>query len=189
MTALVYTLQRHHDVSGISGEGAVATVVEFDDGHAALHWDSATPSTTVYTDIRHITALHGHSGASTLELLDKDRLLRAYDRTMKWLLSARYADRPITVGPHPDHADRLRLTFDGERVFKFWVALFDGSLSTITHEEVAGEIRTTWVSPDGDLWLQYSTPGTFTDLLEGERYDAPEQYTPTATSSDPEEDR
>ena len=169
MTALVYTLQRHHDVSGISGEGAVATVVEFDDGHAVLHWDSATPSTTVYTDIRHITALHGHSGASTLELLDKDRLLRAWPRVMQWMLSARYADRPVQCAPHPDHPDRLRLVFLDERVWRWWIALFDGSTDTATHVEVDGEMQHQWIDPEGDLWLIH--------------------YTPTATSSDPEEDR
>jgi hypothetical protein len=113
---------------------------------------------TVYTDIRHITALHGHSGASTLELLDKDRLLRAYQRTVTWLLSARYADRPITVGPHPDHPDRLRLTFKDERVWKFWIALFDGSSDAATHDEVNGEIAHTWIDPEGDIWMQYFTP-------------------------------
>jgi len=170
LTAALYTLQRHHDVTGVSGEGAVATVVEFDDGHVVLHWDTATPSTTVYTDIRHIEALHGHKGASTLELLEVDRLLAAYARVVPWMLSARYADRPVKCEPHPDHADRLLLTFKTEKAYRFWVALLDGSTHAATHQEVKGEIRATWVSPDGNLWLQYSTPGTFMDLLEGETY-------------------
>lgn len=169
MTALVYTLQRHHDVSGVSGEGAVATAIEFDDGHAVLHWDSATPSTTVYTDIRHITALHGHSGASTLELLDKDRLLRAYQVVMPYLLTSQDHVRPLMVSPHPDHPDRLRIILLSERAWKWWIALLDGSSDTAVHEEVDGEMQHRWVSPDGDIWCIH--------------------HTPTATSSDPEEDR
>jgi hypothetical protein len=106
-----------------------------------------------------------------LELLDKDRLLRAYQRTVPFLLS-RYRN-PKTVGPHPDHPDRLRVVLDDEADWLFWIQLFDGKADAATHEQVNGEIHTTWVSPDGDIWLQYFTPGTFMDLLEGETYDDP----------------
>lgn len=160
MTAAMYSLMRHHDITGISGEGHVATVVEFDDGHTVLHWDTATPSTTVYTDIRHITALHGHEGASTLEPLDNARLLSAYQRVTHYLLSARYHDRPITCAPHPDHPDRLRCTFKDSGVWRFWIALLDGSSDAATHAEVNGEIEHTWVSADGNLWLQWYSPLT-----------------------------
>jgi len=170
MTAALFTLQRHRDVTGISGEGPVATVVEFDDGHTVLHWDTATPSTTVYTDIRHITALHGHEGASTLELNDPYRLLAAYQRVMPYLLSIE-PRKPLLVASHPDHPDRLRLVFDVTGVaWAFFIALLDGSTKAASHAEVNGEIEHTWVTPDGNLWLTYFTPGTFTELLEGETY-------------------
>lgn len=159
MSATLYSLNRHHDPSGVSGTGDdKATICEFESGLIAMHWNSPTPSVAVFTDMRDVENLHGHQGASTVEILDKDRLLRAYDRTTKWLLSARYADRPITVAPHPDHGDRLRLTFKDERVWAFWISLFDGSTHTATHEEVAGEMEHRWVSPDGDLWLIFHTP-------------------------------
>lgn len=174
MTAAMYSLMRHRDVTGISGEGHVATIVEFDDGHTVLHWDTATPSTTVYTDIRHITALHGHEGASTLEPLDNSRLLAGYQRVTPYLLTAE-PRKPLMVAPHPDHPDRLRLVFDSTgSAWAFWVALLDGSTHAAVHEEVNGEIEHRWVSPDDNLWLVY--------------------YTPTATATDPlttydEEDR
>jgi hypothetical protein len=138
-----------------------------------MHWESDTPSIAVYTDIRHIEKLHGHKGASTLEVLEPHRLLKAYQRTTMWLLSARYHDRPIAVAPHPDYPDRLLLTFKEERSWRMWVALFDGNTYAATHEEVREQIVTTWVSQDGNLWLQFSTPGTLMDLLEGQTYDAP----------------
>lgn len=165
MTAAMYSLMRHHDVTGISGEGHVGTVVEFDDGHTVLHWDTATPSTTVYTDIRHITALHGHEGASTLEPLDSARLVAAYKRVVPFLLNAG-SSMPVTVTPHPHHPDRLRLTFKGKYSWAYWVALLDGSTHAATHVEVNGEIEHTWISSDGNVWLQHYTPISGDDLLE-----------------------
>lgn len=170
MTATLYTLNRHRDVSGVSGEGDdIATICEFPSGLTAMHWNSDTPTIEVLTDLRHVTKLHAHGGASTLQILEP-RLVAAYQRVTHYLLSARYADRPITCAPHPDHPDRLRLTFKDKRVWAFWISLLDGSTHAATHEEANGEIVTTWISPDGNLWLQYFTPGTFTDLLEGETY-------------------
>jgi hypothetical protein len=166
MSAVMYNLVRHRDVTGISGEGQVATIVEFEDGHTVLHWDTATPSTTVYTDIRHIAALHGHGGASTLELYDNARLLAGYQAITPWLLQARDGDRPLTVGPHPDHPDRLRATFTDKETWAFFVALLDGSTDASSHVEVNGEIEHTFVTPDGNVWLQYYTPAaTATDPL------------------------
>lgn len=170
MTTL-YALHRHHDISGVSGEGSVATICEFDSGLVAMHWDSATPSVAVYTDIRHIEALHGHSGASTLEVLEPHRLVKAYGQVVFWLTREMHPDRlPVTVGPHPDWPDRL-LVKVRPSALSFWIALFDGSPSACTHEEVREELVTTWVAPDGNLWLQSRQPGTFEALLAGERYD------------------
>lgn len=172
MTA-TFILQRHADPSGVSGTGAVAYGAEFPDGAVALRWPGEHPSTAAWNDMRDMEATHGYQGATVVEYSDRDRLLGAYKRVTGWLLSARYADRPITCDPHPDHPDRLRLTFKDERTWRFWVALLDGSTHAATHAEVNGEIATTWITPDGNVWLQYFTPGTFTDLLEGESYDNP----------------
>lgn len=168
-----YILQRYADRSGVSGIGTVADIYEAPDGAVAIRWRGEHPAWGIWPDIRDLEAIHGHGGDSIVQYLEKDRLLSAYQRTITWLLSARYADRPITVMPHPDHPDRLRLTFKDERVWRFWISLFDGSSHAAVHEEVAGEIEHRWVTPDGDLWLIYhspiSNPGTAWD-----RHDDPE---------------
>jgi hypothetical protein len=172
MTSTLYTLHRHRDVSGISGEGAVATICEFSSGLVAMHWDSPTPSVAVYTDIRHIEALHGHSGASVLEIQEPARLLKAYAQVCFYLTRQMTPDRlPRSVGPHPEWPDRLLVELHDERAFVFWVALLDGSTYAATHESVRGQIVTTWVNPEGDLWLRYAVDGTFEDLLSGQTYD------------------
>jgi hypothetical protein len=182
----MFTLYRHEDISGVSGTGVVCEGVEFSDGAVAVRWLGDHPSTTAWKDIRDMEAIHGHSGATEVLYSEPARLLAAYQRVIPWLLSARYADRPVTCAPHPDHPDRLLLGFKTEKAWRMWVALLDGSTYAATHEEVDGEIRTTWISPDGGLWLQYRTPGTFTELLEGET------YTPGTAwdkHDDPEENR
>jgi len=161
MTSTLYTLHRHRDVSGISGEGAVATICEFSSGLVAMHWDSPTPSVAVYTDIRRIEALHGHSGASVLEVQEPARLVKAYEQTVFWLLSARYHDRPMQVKPHPDWPDRLLLTFRDERVWRFWLGLMDGSSHAATHVTEGNETKHTWVTPDGNCWLEYTSDATY----------------------------
>jgi hypothetical protein len=177
MTATVSTLMRHRDVSGVSGEGAVATVCEFESGLTAVHWDSETPSVAIYTDVRHVLDLHGHKGATTLVLNDTERLLAGYQLVTPWLLSARYHDRPITCKAHPDHPDRLRATFKDERVWRFWISLLDGSSHAAVHEEVNGEIEHRWVHPSGNVWLVYFTP-LLPRLIASEAFVVPADETP-----------
>lgn len=156
MTANVQTLMRYTDPSGVSGTGPIGTVVEFESGLVAFHWDTDTPSVTVYTDIRHVLKLHGHAGASRLVPAASSRLEGAYQKVMRYLLNE--YTRPVTVGPHPDHMDRLRLTFQDEPDWRMYVALMDGSTYSATHTEVNSEVCHRWISPDGDLWLEYFTP-------------------------------
>ena len=151
MTATVSTLMRHRDISGVSGEGPIGTVVEFSSGLTAFHWDTDTPSVTVYTDVRHVLQLHGHQGASTLELNDTEALLAWYERLCRYLCSHRR--QPVTCGPHPDYPSRIRLTFNSYATFAFWVALLDGSTDAAIQEEVDGELQQRWATPDGLVWL------------------------------------
>ena len=151
MTATVSTLMRHRDPSTVSGTGPVATVCEFGSGLTAVHWDTDTPSVTVYTDVRHVLQLHGHQGASTLELNDTEALLAWYERLCRYLCSHRR--QPVTCGPHPDYPSRIRLTFNSYATFAFWVALLDGSTDAAIQEEVDGELQQRWATPDGLVWL------------------------------------
>jgi hypothetical protein len=151
-------LMRTEDPSGVSGVGAVAEIFEATDGAVAIRWFGEHPSWGLWPEIRVLEAIHGHEGLSTVVYRDPDRLVRAYKRAMAWMLSARYADRPVTCDEHPDHPSRLRLTFRAEKPWRFWIGLLDGSSHAATHVEVNGEIRHRWVTPDGDLWLEYFSP-------------------------------
>lgn len=155
MTASLFVLQRHEDPSGVSGTGVVAHGAEFDDGSVALHWPGATPTTSVWSDIRHVEQVHGHGGSTAVEYLEPHRLIAAYEQVTKVFLTDPFY-RPDTVGAHPDHPDRLRVTFGRKRFpWEAWVRVLGGSTDTVIHEEVNGEIEHRWVSADGNLWLTY----------------------------------
>lgn len=165
MTATLYSLNRHRDVSGVSGEGDdIATICEFPSGLTAMHWNSDTPTIEVLTDLRHVTKLHAHGGASTLQILEP-RLLTAYQTVVPFLLMAGRR-KPLMVTPHPEHADRLRLVFDTESNWAFFVALLDGSTHAAVHEEVNGETEHRWVSADGNVWCVWYSPLSSDDPLE-----------------------
>lgn len=68
-----YLLVRQEDVSGVSGTGTVGEIVEFSDGHAALHWTgSRYPWTTPCPDgIDAIRNIHGHGGKTRVVPLDR----------------------------------------------------------------------------------------------------------------------
>lgn len=151
-------LQRLEDPSGVSGTGPVAEIFEATDGAVAIRWRGDRPSWGLWSDIRDLEAIHGHEGKSVVQYLDPHRLVRAYQRVMVWMLSARYHDRPLTCAPHPDRPDRLRLVFQDERVWRFWLALLDGSSDAATHQEVNGEMRHRWIDAEGDIWCEYFTP-------------------------------
>lgn len=164
-------LYRTEDPSGVSGTGAVAEIFEASDGAVAIRWTGEHPSWGLWPDMRDLEAIHGHGGKSLVQYLDPHRLLRAWEQTCFWLLSASEDKRPMWVGPHPQWPDRLLLRFRDERSWLFWTALLDGSPNAATHEQVGGELVSTWVNPAGDLWLTWSRPGTYEDLLDGETYD------------------
>ena len=152
-----FTLHRYEDVSGVSGTGDVAWGVEWPDGAVAIRWPGEHPSTAVWNDIRDAEDTHGHGGKTVVRYVAMEsRLLDAW-RMVAPFLCNEYT-RPITVGPHPDHADRLRLCFRDEPDWRYWLALLEGSSYAATHTEVNGETCHRWISPDGDLYLEYFTP-------------------------------
>ena len=63
-----FILQRHEDVSGVSGTGVVAWGVEFPDGVVALRWNSDWPTSVVFHDkgIEAVQAVHGHDGRTEI---------------------------------------------------------------------------------------------------------------------------
>lgn len=67
-----FYLQRHEDVSGVSGTGKVAEGVEFENGMCALSFSSSYPHANVYANMRAVREVHGHSGATEVVFVDEE---------------------------------------------------------------------------------------------------------------------
>jgi len=64
-----YHLIRDEDVTGLSGTGTVAEVVEFWDGTVAMRWTTEPDRSTVLWDgIDQVERIHGHNGRTRLKL-------------------------------------------------------------------------------------------------------------------------
>lgn len=67
MTGSTFTLHRTSDPSGVSGTGVVAEGWETSDGETVvIKWLSGMPSVCIYSDIRHVEAIHGHGGETQI---------------------------------------------------------------------------------------------------------------------------
>ena len=66
-----FYLERLVDHSGVSGTGVVAWGVIFPDDVVALHWVGKLRSTAIYDNIDMLMQIHGHSGSTHLEMLDR----------------------------------------------------------------------------------------------------------------------
>jgi hypothetical protein len=55
-----FWLVRDRDHTGLRYIGTIAEGIRWGDGTVALRWLSDTPSTTVWTDIESMLAVHGH---------------------------------------------------------------------------------------------------------------------------------
>ena len=66
-----FFLERHEDISGVSGTGIVAEGIMFTDGTAVIHWIAGEHhSIVVWPNISSVEIIHGHNGAT--ELVWKD---------------------------------------------------------------------------------------------------------------------
>jgi hypothetical protein len=79
-----FVLQRHEDVSGVSGTGVVAEGVLFSNGVVALQWTSEFPTSVVFHQrgMESVVAIHGHNGATAIEWAgdDDESIAQHYDR-------------------------------------------------------------------------------------------------------------
>jgi hypothetical protein len=73
LVPLRFTVRRHHDVSGVSGDGSVADGVLWPDGTASVRWRGEHPS-AVFWDRGRVSVefIHGHQGATEIVLVDQD---------------------------------------------------------------------------------------------------------------------
>ncbi|MFE7547075.1 hypothetical protein [Streptomyces gardneri] len=60
----LFHLQRHTDISGVSGTGRVADGVLWPDGTATIRWRGERPSTVHWDALDHAQTVHGHGGAT-----------------------------------------------------------------------------------------------------------------------------
>jgi len=67
-----FQLQRHEDVTGVSGTGIVAEGVEFSTGKVVLQWLTETSSVVIWGSIEDAIKVHGHGGLTELVWVDKD---------------------------------------------------------------------------------------------------------------------
>lgn len=71
-----FLVQRHEDVTGISGEGVVAEGVMFDDGWVVVHWLDRPPMNEPKTEVWHnkgvmpFEKVSGHNGKTEVVWLD-----------------------------------------------------------------------------------------------------------------------
>lgn len=65
-----FNLERHRDVTGVSGTGVVAHGVVFPDGTTVLRWLGDHQSTVVWPSLDDAMAVHGHDGATQAVYLD-----------------------------------------------------------------------------------------------------------------------
>ena len=61
-----FRLQRHRDITGVSGEGLVANGVVFFGGVCIVHWRGPFVSTTVHQGIESVETVHCHDGLTSI---------------------------------------------------------------------------------------------------------------------------
>lgn len=61
-----FALQRHEDVTGVSGTGHVADGVRWPDGSTSIRWRGERPSVVFWDSHDSVEAIHGHNGATRI---------------------------------------------------------------------------------------------------------------------------
>jgi len=75
-----FALRRTEDVTGVSGTGIVADGVLFPaagKSRAVVRWRGERGSTVVWDHLGHVKEIHGHDGATTIELIPVGELIAA----------------------------------------------------------------------------------------------------------------
>lgn len=65
-----FYLQRHTDVSGVSGTGRVADGILWPDNTVSIRWLGDRPSTVFWDRLEDAVTVHGHGGATVIVWLD-----------------------------------------------------------------------------------------------------------------------
>ncbi|WP_328384236.1 hypothetical protein OHQ88_33995 (plasmid) [Micromonospora zamorensis] len=65
----IFALDRHTDVTGVSGASVVAYGIETTDGTVIMRWIGDKPSTLIWGSVEHTLEVHGHDGATEIVTL------------------------------------------------------------------------------------------------------------------------
>lgn len=84
----IYLLVRDEDVSGMSGIGVVAEILESSLGPCHLHWRREPYGETRYASIEDLIAIHGHGGRTYLV-----EVMRISDKLLELALGAAALER------------------------------------------------------------------------------------------------
>jgi hypothetical protein len=85
--AIPFVLRRNADVTGISGTGVVADGVRFPDGRVATRWrdSQGVAQTCAWDRLGHVKQIHGHNGATVVELMPTGALIDAVSSVLREL--------------------------------------------------------------------------------------------------------
>lgn len=74
-----FVLRRTTDVTGVSGTGVIADGVVFPDGRVATRWRDTmgVAQTCAWDRLSHVQKIHGHNGATRVELVPTSALAAA----------------------------------------------------------------------------------------------------------------
>lgn len=116
----IYRLIRTEDVTGISGSGYIADVVEFDNGKVVVSWRGDVTSIAVYDSLEMAERIHGHNGKTVFEeqiLFNSTALIKDMQN-----LSIGYDDKETLIFPG-EKSDR---TFEYDEEKGYFVEVTNG---------------------------------------------------------------
>lgn len=64
----IFYLDRHEDISGVSGTGRVAEGIEFSDGTCVFKWLTQVNSLAYHHSLENVQEVHGHDGKTTITI-------------------------------------------------------------------------------------------------------------------------
>lgn len=119
-----FVLRRDVDTTGLSGTGVVADGAVFPDGKTVTRWRGGTTGvsqTSVWDNVKHVQRIHGHDGATKLELVATGALVAAVgavlrvaeDMDPEWQTAVVEAVVDALIDELPGEREARNVVFDG----------------------------------------------------------------------------
>lgn len=135
-SASPFVLRRDHDVTGVSGTGIVADGVLFPaagKSKAVVRWRGERGSTVVWDNLGHVKEIHGHDGATVIELIPVGELAKALKAVVAIELAV---DLPLEDADDFGHG---QVAGWNEAIATVWQAITDSIEALHGHGD--GEVR------------------------------------------------